>query len=301
MDKVVKTLVENEEISLTVVQNTDMVEKAANTHFLTDLGIATLGRILTAVTYLAASLKDERGQVSVTFKGNGEGGDICVSGNYDLHIRGAIDNPYVYLPKKPDGEEDVEGAIGRSGTMTVVRDDGYSTPFVGTCELKTGNVEDEFSRYFALSEQLPTAFFLLTRSSDEKCTYSGGIIVQPLPGASEESVERVSELLSKTDVKEKLLSLDAEELVREVFGADRYTVRRPLYQCTCSREYLRDVLRSFGEAELRDILAKEKRICVHCHFCNTDYAFYDEDVDEMFGKRKETWGLNDSNSIEKNC
>ncbi|MBO4989511.1 MAG: Hsp33 family molecular chaperone HslO [Clostridia bacterium] len=301
MDKVIRALIEGGDVSLTVIQNTQMVQTAANTHFLTNLGIATLGRILTAVTYLSACLKDESGQVSVTFKGNGEGGDICVSGNYDLSIRGAIDNPYVYLPPKPNGEEDVEGAIGRSGSMTVVRDDGYSTPFVGTCELKTGDVGDEFARYFALSEQLPTAFFLVTIPDDENCVYSGGIIVQPMPGAREESVERVTDLLSKTDLRDKLTAMDAEEVVKKVFGAESYTVRNPLYRCTCSREYLRDILRSFGEAELRDILAKEKRICVHCHFCNTDYAFYEEDVDEMFGKRKETWESNDSNSTEKNC
>ncbi|MBO5525348.1 MAG: Hsp33 family molecular chaperone HslO [Clostridia bacterium] len=282
MDKVVRTLIENGEISLTVVQNRDMVQKATVTHFLTDLGLTTLGQVLTAVTYMASSLKDEKGKVSVTIKGDGEGGDICVSGNYDLFIRGAIDNPYVYLPQKANGKEDVEGAIGRKGTITVIRDDGYSQPFVGTCELSTGNVADEFSRYFALSEQLPTAFFLVTKAKEENCVYSGGIMVQPMPGASAESVERVSDLLSSMDVEEKLSATDAETFVKEVFGATEYTVRQPLYRCTCSREYLRDILMSFGEEELRRMIKEDGRICTHCHFCNTDYVFYEDDVNEMF-------------------
>lgn len=285
MDKVVRTLIENGEISLTVVQNRDMVQKATVTHFLTDLGLTTLGQVLTAVTYMSACLKDERGKVSVTIKGDGEGGDICVSGNYDLHIRGAIDNPYVYLPKKANGKENVEGAIGRKGTMTVVRDDGYSQPFVGTCELSTGNVGDEFSRYFALSEQLPTAFFLVTKAKDENCVYSGGIMVQPMPSASEESVERVSEILANMNVEEVLSSMDAEEFVKTYFGNVETTVRQPLYRCTCSRDYLRDILMSFGEDELRRMIKEDGRICTHCHFCNTDYVFTEPDIDLMFEKK----------------
>ena len=78
--------------------------------------------------------------------------------------------------------------------------------------------------------------------------------------------------------------MDAETFAREVFGAEELSCRTPLYQCNCSRAYLRDVLMSFGEAELRDMLKQDGRICAHCHFCNTDYVFYEEDVNEMFAQ-----------------
>lgn len=283
MDQVVKALVGGGEISLTVIKNRDMVQKAAVVHLLSDLGMHALGRVLTAVTYMCAHLKDERGKISATFKGDGAGGDLCVAGDYFLHMRGAIDDPYVYLPKK-DGEEDVAACIGKKGTLTVVRDDGYEQPFVGVCELSSGDVSEEFTRYFALSEQLPTAFALFVETKDDNCAFSGGVMIQPLPGASEENVTKVGEIFSRPDLKELLKEMDAETFAKEVFGAEELSLQTPLYQCNCSRAYLRDVLMSFGEAELRDMLKKDGRICAHCHFCNTDYVFYEEDVDEMFAQ-----------------
>ena len=153
-DAILRGLICGGEVSLAVADTTNLVNEAIRIHGLSPVAAAALGRTLTAATYLCSSLKEDRGALSVTIKGGGPGGNIYVSGDKALHMRGYIEEPRVDLPPNAAGKLDVGGCVGRSGYLSVVRDD-EGQPFVGTTELVSGEIGEDFAAYFAYSEQRP--------------------------------------------------------------------------------------------------------------------------------------------------
>ena len=156
-DVILRGLIWNGEVSLAVADTTRLVGRAIEIHGLSPLSAAALGRTLTVAAYMCSSLKEERGALSVSVKGDGIGGPIYVSGDKKLRMRGYIDNPQAFLPPNARGKLDVGGCVGRNGTLSVVREDGEGIPFVGTTPLVSGEIGEDFAAYFAYSEQLPTA------------------------------------------------------------------------------------------------------------------------------------------------
>lgn len=283
MDKLLRTLIENEEISLAAIDSTEMVRHAQIIHNMTPAAARIFGRVITAMTYMAGWLKDEKGELSVSLKHKGESGEICVSGDGALHMRGYVFNPLA------ESEE-----IG-AGYITVVRDDNYARPFVGTCELVGKDTDEIFEYYYRVSEQLPT-YLKTDVEFDEHglCRTAGGIFLQPMPGASEKSIQFAENATHEIQNIGKIWKdRGMEPFLKEYFNVEKTEERTVEYHCRCSREYIAGVLSSMGEAELRDIIAKEGKINVHCHYCNSDYDFYDKDVDEMFSVKKTTSGIED--------
>ena len=175
-DALLRGLVYNDEVSVCVADTTKLVNEAIRIHDLSALSAAALGRTLTAAAYMCSSLKEERGALSVTIKGGGIGGTICVSGDKALHMRGYIENPHAQLPPNAQGKLDVGGCVGKDGYISVVRDDGDNVPFVGTTELVSGEIGEDFAAYFAYSEQIPTAVAVGVKiGTDGTCLGAGGV------------------------------------------------------------------------------------------------------------------------------
>ena len=287
-DAVLRGLVYNGEVSLAVADTTALTNEAIRLHGLTPVAAAALGRVLAAGTYLSSALKTERGAVSVTVKGNGPGGEISVSGDSALRMRGYIGDPNVSLPPNAAGKLDVGGCVGRSGTLTVVRDDGEGIPFVGTTELVSGEIGEDFAAYFAYSEQIPTAVAVGVRiGTDGKCLGAGGVFLQPMPGAGEESIVKAERAISRFSQVSALLSEHtAKEIWDAFFGDDPGNrilyEKKPEYKCICSRAYIGGLLLSLGKEELDAILREEGEVSVHCHYCNTDYRFTGEEVEALW-------------------
>ncbi len=279
MNKIIRTLTLNDEVSLVAMDTTDMVNEAIRIHSLSPTAAKVFGKTLTAMTYMASWLKDESGQVSVNVKGNGTGGLICVSGNSALNMRGVIANPDLHCY---EGE-----VIGNEGYMTIVRDDAYSQPFVGMVPINIGSVEFMFENYYRTSEQLPTFMHLeVVIGEDRKCVSSTGLILQPLPFASFEAQGKAIDMCHSLPnmamlVKEKGL----ESVIKEYFSDNIIEEKNAEYKCTCSRRYIEGVILSMGKDELDSIIEQEGKVNVHCHFCNTDYDFYKEDIDKLFDKK----------------
>ena len=263
ISKIYKTLVFDDAVSLAVLDTTALVNEAIRRHRLSPVAAAALGRTLTATAYLASWLKDGESSLSVSVNGGGAGGKIGAAADGALNVRGFIEHPDVMLPPRADGKLDVGSCVGKRGTLTVIRDDGAGIPFVGTSELVSGEIAEDFSAYFLTSEQRPTAIALGVKiAPDGVCAGAGGVILQPLPGADEEGAERV---------------------LRD-FGAENADVRDVLFRCHCSRERAASAILAMGRAEAESILREEGKIAVHCHYCNTDHTFYEEDVARLFGE-----------------
>ena len=271
MNKLYKCLIYGGNASLSVLDTTELVQRATDIHGLDDASAVLLGEMLTAAAYMAGCLKNPRGAVSLTVKPSG-GAVISVSGDADGHIRGYI--------------EGAEGGLG-GGTLTVIKDDGFYRPFVGVCELTGGGVSENLIRYFRDSEQIPTALSFGAEVKDGKVKAAGGVVIQLMPGHGEKDEEAAWEKAEAlSDAAGAVFRHGAEGILREYFGVQPdgkgVYLSFPEYKCNCSRKKITGVIVPLGRAELESIIAEQGCVKVHCHYCNKDYTFTQDDVDKLF-------------------
>ena len=284
MNRLIKTLIYGGEMSLCVMDTTDLVNDAIRIHKLSPLSAAALGRVLTAATFMCAGLKNESDKLSVNVVGDGVGGTITVSGNSALDMRGTIENPRAELPQRADGKLDVGGCVGKNGRLTVVKSMGMKEPYSGSCRLVSGEIAEDFAAYYLYSEQQPSAFALGVKiGRDYTCIGAGGVVIQTLPGASDASVEKAEEVMRKfSSISTLIREKSIEEIIEENFGECTLEEYTPKYRCLCSREYIGDILKSMGRAELEEILTQQGKIAVNCEFCEKNYEFTRKDIEKMF-------------------
>lgn len=281
MKNVRRTLIYNGQVSLTVADTTAIVAEGISRHGLSPASAYLFGKALSAMTFMSACLKMETGEISLAVKGNGEGGDIAVSGNRQLRIRGYIDN--VNLSGAPNTESERRG-LGNETVLTIIRDDGYNRPFVGSCAIPNdGGMDESFEEYYRISEQLPTKMKTsIVLSEEGNCSFAGVIVLQPLPFATKEVLKKVEE--ADLSVLLTVLQREGMDVCVASFEGDKEATeeRKATYKCNCSRRYLTRVLVSLGEEQMRAIIKEDGAVRVHCHYCNTDYEFTDEDADMLF-------------------
>lgn len=286
MNKLLKGLIYNDNLTLSVLDTTEMVNKAIKIHNLTPLTAAALGRTLTVSTFMASNLKNDGDKLSVVVAGDGVGGKITVCGNGNLCMRGVIDNPEATLPLRTDGKLDVGGCVGRNGRITVTKSMGLKEPYSGSSKLVTGEIAEDFTAYYAYSEQMPTAIALGVKiGKTGKCVGAGGVIIQALPFATEEDLVKAEDIMKNfSNISTLIEEKGAEGVLKEYFGDIDYREYNPKYKCLCNRNYVKGILTSLGEKEVNDIIEKEGSVKVSCQFCNKEYVFGKEDADKLFKK-----------------
>ncbi len=286
MNKLYKSIVLGGDLTLSVLDTTEMVNDAIKIHNLTPLTAAALGRTLTVCTFMCGGLKNKEDKLSVSVNGNGVGGKITVCGNCDLQIRGSIDNPNVSLPLKPNGKLDVAGCVGNKGRITVVKSMGLKEPYTGTSDIISGELGEDFAAYYAYSEQQPTAIVIGVKiGKDLTCVGAGGVILQALPNAKEENLVKAEEIVkSLSNVSSMIETIGAEGIIKEYFGDIDYQKYYPEYKCLCSQDYIEKLLVSLGKAEFEDIIKTEGAVKIGCQFCNKEYVFTKEDEERIFGE-----------------
>ena len=270
---VLRTLIYDGEVSLTIADTTQIVKEGIARHNLQDETAVAFGRTLSMLTYMSSCLKERAGEISLAFRTEGKLLNLCASGNADLAIRGYID------------WNDAATTLLGDGSLTVVRDDGYNRPFVGACAMTDGDLDENFEEYYRISEQLPTNIATqVLLSADEGVEFSGVIVLQPLPFASEETLQKLKTREELVAVLKSVQALGILETAKTEFSADenQCILRQANYQCNCSREYLTSVLVSLGKAQYSQIIQEEGEVRVHCHYCNTDYVFTKADEEILF-------------------
>ncbi len=284
MNNLLKALIFDNQLTLSVLDTTEMVNDAIRIHSLSPLSAAALGRTLTVSTFMSSGLKNDTDKLSVSIVGNGVGGKITVCGNGHLQMRGSIENPKADLPLNSLGKLDVGGCVGREGRLTVTKSMGLKEPYSGSAKLVTGEIAEDFASYYALSEQQPTAIALGVKiGKDLTCVGAGGVIIQALPYASEENLIKAEKVINQfKNISTLIEEKGALGVLKEYLGDVEYTEYHPKYQCLCSREYIESLLVSLGKSELEDIIKEQGEIKVNCEFCNTEYKFTKEDVEKLF-------------------
>lgn len=264
----------------------DLVEQARATHNTSPIATAALGRLLMAGTMMGSMLKGEDDLITLQIKGDGPIGGLTVTADAAGHVKGYANVPDVMLPPNAIGKLDVGGAVGR-GHLSVIRDMGLRDPYIGTTELQTGEIAEDLTYYFAVSEQVPSVVGLgVLMNKENTVRQAGGFIIQLLPFAEEETIAKleanvaqissVTNMLEAGDTPEKLI-----EHILDGFDVE-FTERMPIsYTCNCSRERVTKALISLGRGELEGMIADGEDITLHCEFCNRDYRFTVEDLETL--------------------
>ena len=279
---------------------TEMVEKAHELHSTSPLATHLLGRALTGTGLMGLMLREPGFKVTLQFKGDGPAQQVLCTAGSDGSVKGFIANPLVDLPAREDGSPDVGGALG-IGVLTCIRDAGMKEPYVGKIDFVTGEIADDMTAYFWISEQQQTSVSLgvkLDENAEVKA--AGGMIIQMLPDATEECISalekwlpempKISELADKVsqDADGRSMESIMEEYLRAAFlGMPEEFQIMPLdtldigWKCDCSEERLEQVVKSLGAKEISDMIEQDGQAELTCQFCGKSYHFDKEHLEKL--------------------
>ena len=283
-----------------VTVTTDLVQEAVSIHDTTPVASAALGRVLTAAGLMGIMLKSDEDKLTVNFKGNGQARQILATAHGDGTVKGYIANPYVDLPLKENGKLDVGGAMGE-GELTVIKDLGLKEPYMGTIALVSGEIADDLTAYFYISEQQNSSVALGVKvERDLSIGAAGGMIIQMLPGAEEAAVDALEEMIGKMEPLTTSISRVMEEtpglsqsgivrrLMEEIFAdmPEKYRLqaleeREIRWECDCSRERMARALATIGKEDMREIIEEDGKAELQCHFCLKKYDFSRQELTEI--------------------
>ncbi|KYZ65806.1 redox-regulated molecular chaperone HslO [Bacillus sp. GZT] len=284
-DYLVKALAFDGEVRAYSVRTINTVSEAQRRHDTWRTASAALGRSLTAGTMMGAMLKGDQ-KLTIKVEGNGPIGPILVDAHANGDVRGYVTNPHVDFEGTEQGKLRVYQAVGTEGFVTVIKDIGMREPFIGQSPIVSGELGEDFTYYFAVSEQTPSSVGVgVLVNGDDSILAAGGFILQIMPGAQEETISFIEERLQKIPPVSTLIEqgLSPEELLYAVLGEDKVKVLETMdvqFNCTCSRERIESVLISLGKTELEQV-REEEETEVHCHFCNERYKFSKEDITNL--------------------
>ncbi|WP_264647745.1 redox-regulated molecular chaperone HslO [Bacillus thuringiensis] len=285
-DYLVKALAFDGEVRAYSVRTTNTVSEAQRRHDTWRTASAALGRSLTAGTMMGAMLKGDQ-KLTIKVEGNGPIGPILVDAHANGDVRGYVTNPHVDFEGTEQGKLRVYQAVGTEGFVTVIKDIGMREPFIGQSPIVSGELGEDFTYYFAVSEQTPSSVGVgVLVNGDDSVLAAGGFILQIMPGAQEETISFIEDRLQKIPPVSTLIEqgLSPEELLYAVLGEDKVKVLETMdvqFNCTCSRERIESVLIILGKTELEQIREEEEETEVHCHFCNERYKFSKEDITNL--------------------
>ena len=265
---------------------TELVNEAIRRHDCYPVAAAALGRTMTGALLLAANLKNKEA-LTVKFAGGGPLGQVVADATPEGYVRGYVSEPHVNLPLNPLGKIDVGGGVGKEGLVTVTRFTGLKDPVVGSTELTDGEIADDLTRYLYVSEQTPSSVGLGVLINPElKCIGAGGFIIQPLPDAGDEVIDKLEANLKEVQSVSHMVEqgLDARGIIAELlrgFEVNYLTSTELAFKCQCSKGRISDVLISLGEKDLHDML-EEGHAEVVCHFCGEKYQFDKMDLQAIY-------------------
>lgn len=287
MGYIVRGTVKNGDIRVFAAITTDMVQKARDVHKLTPTASAALGRLLTAGSIMGTMLKGQKDSITLSINGGGPAGNLVVVSNSSGNVKGYIGNPEVDLPLNAKGKLDVGGAVGKDGSLNVIKDMGLKEPYVGQVPIYTGEIGDDVAYYFTTSEQVPSAVALgVLVDKDTSIKSAGGLIIQMMPGADPMLGEIITFRLQEIPPLSTLIAegKTAEDILNMLFDDMDLKIHEKLevnYVCDCSRERVEKALIALGREELTKLRDEEESIELQCHFCDKKYEFTRDDINKL--------------------
>lgn len=290
-DYIVRATAAGAQIRAFAATTRNLVEHARAAHGTSPVATAALGRLLSAGAMMGTMLKGEKDLVTLQIKGDGPIHGITVTADSFARVKGYADYPGVMLPPNAIGKLDVGGAVG-NGMLTVIRDLGLKEPYVGQTILQTGEIAEDLTYYFAASEQIPSTVGLgVLMEKDNTVKQAGGFIIQLMPFAEDEVIEKLEENLKKMPSVTSILDegKTPEELLAVVLDGIELEITDTVpteFYCNCDKKRIEKAIISIGEKDIKEMIEEGKEIEVKCHFCNSAYHFSVEELKELLKKAK---------------
>ncbi len=286
MDRIIRATAGDGFIKMAVITARETVQRAREIHGCSPTAAAALGRTLCGASLLGEAMKEENASLTIRINGSGPIGSVVAVSDHEGYVRGYVENPRVELPLRSDGKLNVGGAVGHDGMLTVSRDIGLREPYIGSTELRSGEIAEDLTAYLLESEQVPSACALgVLVDTDTSIKAAGGFLVQLMPGADEALIGKLEENIFLMDQLTTVLDEDGpEEIFRQVLKGLEYHIvaEAPVgYRCPCSRERVGLALSVIDEAELREMIDGGHDVEILCQFSDRRYSFTPLDLREI--------------------
>lgn len=286
IDYIIRATGANHQVRIFAATTRETVEYARQIHGTSPVATAALGRLLTAGAMMGCMQKGEEDVLTLQIKCSGPIKGLTVTADSKANVKGYVDNPVVMLPPNAQGKLDVGGALDM-GVMSVIKDMGLKEPYVGQCQLQTGEIAEDLTYYFATSEQIPSAVGLgVLMNKDNTVKQAGGFIIQLMPFTSEEVIEKLEKKIAEIDSVTMMLErgLSPEGILEEILGELGVEIeeRTPTaFVCDCSKERVSRALSTISKKDMDSIINDGESIEVKCQFCNKAYQFTVDELKEL--------------------
>ncbi|MDE7098273.1 MAG: Hsp33 family molecular chaperone HslO [Ruminococcus sp.] len=267
-----------------VLDAKDIVSEIEKIHKTSAVITAGLGRLTIGASLMGYMLKGKDDSITLRIDADGQSGQLVAVADSMGNVKSYVNNPVVELPLNSKGKLDVSGAIGKNGTLSVVKDMGMREPYVGVIPLVSGEVAEDIASYYATSEQIPTVCGLgVLVYTDLSVKSAGGFLVQLLPFADEKCIEQIEKNVSAMRPVSALLDdgvtpKEIADMLLNGLEPNELDSASPVYRCDCSRKRTEKVLISIGADELNSIADEGKDTEVCCHFCGKKYVFTPKEI-----------------------
>lgn len=284
MSEIKKYLACEGRVNIICAETTDLVEEARKIHDLSPVATAALGRVLTMGAIMSTRIKGED-SITLQIKGNGPIGNVTCVLDGKQNVKGYVGDPLVDLPIREDGKLDVGGAVGKEGFLYVIRDMGLKEPYIGVTPLVSGEIAEDFTKYFAESEQTPSAIALGVLVDKEGVKKAGGYLLTLMPDATEEDIKQIEEALKNAEPVTTMLdkNMSLQQIAETMTNDDNLMVMVgeliPKYSCNCSKEKFVNNLQKLGKEDIDHLFEEQATIETVCQFCNKKYEFRREDIE----------------------
>ncbi|MCE5098197.1 Hsp33 family molecular chaperone HslO [Staphylococcus devriesei] len=290
-DYIVKSLAFDGEIRAYATITTESVQEAQTRHYTWPTASAAMGRTMTATLLMGAMLKGDQ-KLTVTVDGKGPIGRIIADADAQGNVRAYVDKPQTHFPLNEQGKLDVRRAVGTDGSIQVVKDVGMKDYFSGASPIVSGELGEDFTYYFATSEQTPSSVGLgVLVNPDNSIKAAGGFIIQVMPGAKDETVSKLENAINNMRPVSKLIEegLTPEGLLNEILGTENVQMLETVdaqFECNCSHEKFLNAIKGLGEAEVQDMIKEDHGAEAVCHFCGNKYNYSEGELEELLTTMK---------------
>lgn len=284
MGKIVRYITEDGSAFVIAADTTDMIAQAEKIHKTSAVTTAALGRLITAASMMGDMLKGEKDSITLRMNGGGPAGSLIAVSDSCGNARGYVENPVVEIPLNKDGKLDVKGAVGNNGYIYVLKDIGLKEPYVGNTQIVSGEIAEDITNYFAVSEQTPSVCALgVLVNPDLTVAAAGGFIIQLLPGCPEEVISKIEYAMNDIEPVTVMLSNgmtpdDIAERAMKNIKLDKLDENTVEYKCNCSKERVEAALISSGKEALEEMSSSDENTTVECHFCDKVYTFTPDEI-----------------------
>ncbi len=292
MDKIIRCITSDGAVMASAVDASDIVFTAQKLHGLSRSATAALGRLLCATSIMGAMLKQKDAKINLRVMGDGPIGPVIAVGDSKGNVKGYVGNSNCPTEYYENGKINVSAAVGKNGVLNVMRDYGSGDPYIGQVELVSGEIAEDITNYYATSEQIPTvcALGVLINKEDGEAMLAGGLLIQLLPGAFDDTIDKLEKNIAKLEPVTTMLAkgmsiLDICKTALDGFEVEVLDEMPVNYVCGCSKEKLERYFFTMSDDDIRSMIAEDGKAEATCHFCNKKYVFTKDDLEKIIEEK----------------